>query len=112
MAPISLVILIHGDNHGRDNFRVHIDNNATVMDLKQVIFEKVESRFGSYNPTDLILWAINIPFRERSKLTNLSLEEADSLIQADYVSSYYKGNVLPTCFNIIVKLPPRESMVF
>ncbi|CAG8664109.1 7664_t:CDS:1, partial [Paraglomus brasilianum] len=75
-GPITLFYLVYGDSIEKA-FKVVIEKDKDVNDLKIAIKEKRQSMLHNIDTADLVLWRVNIPTHEKTKVELLKSSEAD-----------------------------------
>ncbi|PKC63514.1 hypothetical protein RhiirA1_537715 [Rhizophagus irregularis] len=77
---ITLSCLIQGTSLDK-YFKITIDKNSDISDLKETIWNKNKNTFSSIDANSLILWKVRIPISDKEKFKQLNFNE--STIESD-----------------------------
>ncbi|EXX64052.1 hypothetical protein RirG_146430 [Rhizophagus irregularis DAOM 197198w] len=77
---ITLSCLIQGTSLDK-YFKITIDKNSDISDLKETIWNKNKNTFSSIDANSLILWKVRIPISDKEKFKQLNFNE--STIEGD-----------------------------
>ncbi|GBB99715.1 hypothetical protein RclHR1_03600011 [Rhizophagus clarus] len=75
MSNITLSCLIQGNNLDK-YFKIIIDINNDISDLKEAIWNKKKNTFSKIDANDLILWKVKIPISDKEKFNQLDFDES------------------------------------
>lgn len=79
MSDITLSCLIQGttlDNY----FKVTIDKNNDISDLKEVIRKKRKYTFANVDANDLKLWKVSVPMSKKAKFKQLNESTVEDVL--------------------------------
>ncbi|GBC49656.2 uncharacterized protein OCT59_000121 [Rhizophagus irregularis] len=75
MSDINLSCLIQGTDLDK-YFKISIDKNSDIYDLKETIWNKKKNTFSSIDANDLILWKVKVPISDKEKFKQLEYTES------------------------------------
>src|SRR3954469_6654849 len=105
---ITLYCLVHSDlvEHV---FKIRIDKDLDVADLKDEIKKKKAPEFDNFAADKLTLWKVDIPYNDDA-VKQLVLEEnivIKKMSPISKVGKYYHGDPADECIHVVIEPPGK-----
>src|SRR4051812_7642429 len=107
---ITLFCLVHGDlvEHV---FKICIDKDSDVADLKDEIKKKKSPKFDDIPADELTLWQVDISYNDEDTVKQLALEETDVIKKMSPVSEigeYFESAPTKKHIHVVIECPPGK----
>jgi Crinkler effector protein N-terminal domain len=104
---ITLFCLVHGDlvEHV---FKIRIDKDSDVADLKNEIKEKMSPKFDDIPANELTLWKVDISYDDEDAVKQLALKETDvikKMLPASEIGEYFENTPTKKRIHVVIECP-------